>query len=266
MKLTDYAPSAARKILVYGPPKSGKTDLVGQLAEIKKLWWFDLEDGIKTLLSSPRMKKEWFANIELIKIPDTQTFPVAIETMLKVIKGGVKKICTIHGVVDCPRCKQQSGDAAFCSIDVGAFTNNDVLVIDSGSQLAQSAMNHIQRDIIAKDNYDAKPDWDDYAKQGRIMDRIFSIMQQAPFNVVIISHELLVEMEDGKKKLVPIGGTSQFSKTFAKYFDDVVYCDIVNKKHKAVSSTTYSGSIVSGSRTGKELEKLESPSLKELFK
>lgn len=264
MKLADYIPAAARKILVYGPPKTGKTDLVGGIAAIKKLWWFDLEDGIKTLISSPRISKEMLGNIELFKLPDTQTFPVAIETMLKVIKGGKHQICHAHGQVACVRCRPLT-ESNSTSIDVGSFTNDDVLVIDSGSQLSASAMNYIQRDIIMKDNYDKKPDWDDYAKQGRILDRIFSILQQAPFHVIVITHENLVEMEDGKKKLVPIAGTSQFSKTFAKYFDDVVYCEIVNKKHKAASSTTYSGSIVLGSRTGKVLETSE-PSLLELFK
>lgn len=265
MKLTDYIPSAARKILVYGAPKTGKTDFVGQLAATHKLWWFDLEDGVKTLISSPRMKKEWLANIELFKIPDTQTFPVAVDTLLRVIKGGDHAICHAHGSVNCSRCKSLGAEAA-TTINVGAFTSNDVLVIDSVSQLAASVMNYIKRDVILKDNYDAKADWDDYAKQGRIMDRIFSILQQAPFNVVAISHEQLVEMEDSKKRIVPIGGTSNFSKTFAKYFDDVVYCEIVNKKHKFASSTTYSGSIVLGSRAGKMLETMEQPSILELFK
>ena len=265
MKLNDYKPSAARKILVYGPPKTGKTDLVGGLAAIKKLWWFDLEDGVKTLLSSPRMKPEWFGNIELFRIPDTQIFPVAIETMLKIIKGGKNEICHLHGMVACARCKVL-GPGGGTAIDVGAFTNDDVLVIDSGSQLSASAMNYIQRAIILKDNFEVKPDWDDYAKQGRILDRIFSILQQAPFHVVIITHENLVEMEDGKKKLVPIAGTSQFSKTFAKYFDTVAYTDIVNKKHKVATGTTYSSSIVMGCRYGTELEKMAEPSLLELFK
>lgn len=265
MKLIDYAPIASRKILVYGAPKTGKTDLVGGLAEKYKLWWFDLEDGIKTLLSSPRIKKEWLNNIELFSIPDTQTHPRAIDVMLRVIKGGPNEICHDHGVSGCPVCKK-SNPTAFSSIDVRELGPNDVVVIDSVSQLAASAMNYIQKDIIAKDNFDKKPEWDDYAKQGRIMDRIYSIIQQAPFHCVSISHEQLVEQEDGKKKLVPIGGTSQFSKTFAKYFDDVVYCEIVNKKHKAASSTTYSNSIVLGSRTGKQLENQEIPSLLELFK
>lgn len=265
MKLSSYIPSAARKILVYGPPKTGKTDFVGQLASTHRLWWFDLEDGIKTLVHSPRIQKSWLDQIELFKIPDTQTFPVAVDTLLRVIKGGDSAICHAHGSVSCSRCKSLGAEAS-TTINVGSFTNSDVLVIDSVSQLASSIMNYIKRDVILKDNYDAKADWDDYAKQGRIMDRIFSILQQAPFNVVCISHEQLVEMEDGKKKIVPIGGTSNFSKTFAKYFDDVVYCEIVNKKHKFATATTYSNSIVLGSRTGKELEKSEQPSILELFK
>jgi hypothetical protein len=266
MKLTDYQQSAARKILVYGQPKSGKTDLVGRLAETKKLWWFDLEDGIKTLLHSPRMKKEWFDNIELYSMPDTQVFPVAVETLLKVVKGGTHKICVTHGVINCVACSKIPTALWNAPINVGEFTNKDVLVIDSVSQLAASVMNFIAKKQVAADNWDWKPGWDEYAKQGFIMNRIFSILQQAPFNVVCISHEQLVEMEDKKKKIVPIGGTSEFSKTFAKFFDDVVYCDMVNKRHVPASATTYNGSIVMGSRAGKELEKMETPNLLELFK
>lgn len=264
MKLTDYRESAARKILVYGKPKVGKTELVAALSQAYKLWWFDLEDGIKTVFHSPRIEKQWLDNIEYFHVADTQIFPAAVETLLKVIKGGPQSICHAHGQVGCAKCKLAGAQSSI--INVSEFTNNDILVIDSVSQLASSVMNYIQRDVILKDNFDKKADWDDYAKQGRIMDRIFSILQMAPFNIVCISHENLVEMEDGKKMLVPIGGTSQFSKTFAKYFDDVAYCDIVNKKHKVATSTTYSSSIVMGSRTGKELEKLENPSLLELFK
>lgn len=264
MKLTDYKESVARKILVYGAPKTGKTELVATLAAAKKLWWFDLEDGIKTLFHSPRIQKPWLDNIEYFHVADTQIFPAAVETLLKVIKGGAQKICHLHGQVNCIKCR--AIEEGHSIINVSEFTNSDVLVIDSVSQLAASVMNYIQREVILKDNFDKKADWDDYAKQGRIMDRIFSILQMAPFNIVAISHEQLVEQEDGKKKLVPIGGTSQFSKTFAKYFDDVAYTEIVNKKHKVATSTTYSSSIVLGSRTGKELEKLENPSLLELFK
>jgi len=265
MKFADYVPQAARKVLVYGGPKTGKTELVGKLLEKKKLWWFDLEDGAKTLMNNPRIPKEWLDRLEYFRLPDTQVFPVAARTLLHVIKGKEVSICHRHGVVNCVNCKKEAPEA-FSAINLSAFTNEDVLVIDSVSQLAASAMNDIQKDVIAKDQFDKKPDWDDYFNQGRIMDRIFSIMQQAPFNVVAISHEQMVEMEDGSKKIVPIGGTSQFSKTFGKYFDDVVYCEVMNKSHRAASSTTYKANVLSGSRTGKEIEKIAGSSLLELFK
>lgn len=268
MKLTDYRQQMARKILVYGPPKiGGKTEKVGQLAAEKKLHWFDLEDGVKTLLHSPRIKKDWLDNIELYSLPDTQTFPVAVETLLKVVKGGTCNICARHGVVNCASCKVKADSVWNAPINVADFTNNDVLVIDSASQLAASVMNFISKKQIAADNWDYKPGWDEYAKQGFILNRIFSIIQQAPFNCVCISHEQLVDMEEpGKKRIVPIGGTSEFSKTFAKFFDDVVYCDVVNGKHMMASSTTYRANILTGSRSGKELEKIEGATLLELFK
>lgn len=263
MKMTDYVPAIARKILVYGPPKTGKTELVGKLAAKKKLWWFDLEDGVKTLVGNPRIPQEYLNNIELFRIPDTQVFPIAARTLLKVIKGRPVDVCHKHGAVDCALCKREGGSVS--RIDLSTFTNEDVLVIDSVSQLAASAMNDIQAKIIAADDFDKKPSWDDYFSQGRIMDRIFSIMQQSAFNVVAISHETMVEMEDGSKKIVPIGGTSQFSKVFSKYFDDVCYLEIVNKKHKAASSSTYKNNVITGSRSGKEIEKMEAPSLLDLF-
>lgn len=263
MKLADFQPSAARKILVYGAPKTGKTDLVLRLAEKKRLWWLDFEDGIKTVFNSPRIKKEWWDRVEYFRIPDTQILPVAARTMLKIIKGTAQDICHEHGVSGCLKCKQEGKPTS--RICLSEFTNDDVLVLDSVTQLSSSAMNDIQKDVISKDIYDKKPDWDDYANQGRILDRIFSIVQQAPFNCVAISHEQMVEMEDKTKKITPIGGTRNYSKDFAKFWDDVVYCEIVNGKHKYATSTGYKNNVTSGSRANIVLEKSENPNLLELF-
>lgn len=250
MKLTEYKSTAARHILVYGPPKSGKTALVGKLAKKFKLWFFDLEDGAKTLLNPDILPLQAQENVELIQLPDKQTFPIAIETILKVLKGGKVTICRQHGKVSCPTCKE-----GMTTLNVSEFdTAKDVLVIDSYSQLCESAMNYIMRDQIQKDNWDAKPGWDEYGKQGRILERIGSTIQTAPFNIVVISHELMVEMEDGSKKIVPIGGTSNVSKVFAKYFDDVVYTELVNKKHRCVSSTTAKQNVLAGSRGAVDLK------------
>ena len=247
-----------RHILVYGPPKSGKTAAVGKLAERFKLNYFDLEDSIKTLANPAVLDPKYLQNIELFRIPDKQTYPMAIETMLKVTKGSPApiRICHAHGKVSCPICTK---DAAAEVTEIILDDNNprtatEVLVIDSYSQLAESAMNYIMKDAIAKDNFDAKAGWDEYGKQGRILERIGSTIQVSPHNIVVISHEMMVDMEDGAKKIVPIGGTSNVSKVFAKFFDDVVYCEIVNKQHRLVSSTTGKSNVLAGSRSGKDLK------------
>jgi hypothetical protein len=254
MKLTAYKTNPVRHILVYGQPKSGKSAAVGKLAERFKLWYFDLEDSVKTLLNPALVAPAALDNIELFRIPDKQTFPMAIETMLKVLAGGERVICHAHGKVSCPTCNKDPA-AITTAIDVNKLDPaKDILVIDSYSQLAESAMNYIMRGAIAKDDFDAKAGWDEYGKQGRILERIGSTIQVAPFNIIVISHETMVEMEDGSKKIVPIGGTSNASKVFAKYFDDVVYCEIVNKKHRLVSSTTAKANVLAGSRAGVEIK------------
>jgi hypothetical protein len=245
-----------RHILVYGPPKSGKTAAVGKLAKHYKLNYFDLEDSIKTLRNPELLAPELRHNIELFRVPDKQTYPMGIETMLKVLRGGKSKVCHFHGKVSCPLCAKNP-DAPQTEItldDSNPNTAGEILVIDSYSQLAESSMNYIMRDAIAKDNFDAKAGWDEYGKQGRILERIGSTIQVSPHNIVVISHEMMVEMEDGSKKIVPIGGTSNVSKVFAKYFDDVVYCEIVNKQHRLVSMTTAKANVLAGSRGGYEIK------------
>lgn len=254
MTLDDYDIPPARHVLVYGPPKSGKTALIGGLAARYHLHFFDLEDGVKTLMNPEVLKPEYRKNISLYRLPDKQTFPIGIETILKVIKGGLQKVCHVHGKIGCPTCAR-STDAKFSELDVNKLdTREDIVVIDSYSQLAESAMNYIMRDAITKDNWDAKAGWDEYGKQGRILDRIGSTIQTAPFNVVVASHEMMVEMEDGTKKIVPIGGTSNASKIFAKYFDDVVYCELFNRSHRCISSTTAKTNVLAGSRGGYDLK------------
>ena len=261
MKLNEYFASEQavppRHILVYGPPKSGKTAAVGQLAKSFKLDWFDLEDSVKTLANPALLDPQYLNNIELYRIPDKQTYPMAIETILKIIKGGKMTVCHTHGKVNCPICSKPGSGAIVTPFELdydNPRTNERIIVIDSYSQLAESSMNYIMRDSVQKDNFDAKAGWDEYGKQGRILERIGSTIQVAPFNIVVISHEQMVEMEDGTKKVVPIGGTSNASKVFAKYFDDVVYCEIVNKTHRLVSSTTAKANVLAGSRTGRDIK------------
>ena len=102
-KLNTKQSSQTHRIIIYGAPKSGKSLLAGKLAEHYDLIWFDLENGHETLFQLP---ESWQKRIELIDIPDTRSFPIAIETCLKLVKGAVS-ICEAHGKCSCLVCKKE---------------------------------------------------------------------------------------------------------------------------------------------------------------
>lgn len=248
MNLDEYATDTRTKVLVYGPPKSGKTALVGKLADHYKLHFFDLENGIKTLLNPAMLAPIHRRNINVITIPDHRLYPIAIDTLRAVFRGGLQKICTNHGKVNCPICAKDK-DAKHSEIDLSKLGAEDILVIDSMSQLARSAMNKATlKDISKPGGEDYKATFADYAMQGALMEQILSVIQVIDINICVISHEVDIEKSETKEKLVPVAGTRNFSATVAKYFDSVVYCTIVNKSHRAFSSSVYSPSIVTGSR------------------
>ena len=248
MKLRNRAKNAGQRIIVFGAPKTGKSELVGKLAKKFKLLWFDLEKGAGVLLKMP---EEWQDNVELIDLPDTRTFPIAIETMLKVIKGTPCDICHEHGKVSCQLCKKEGKESTtVCLNDLAGKVSEWIVVVDSLTQLANSAMAHITKNL--GDDY--KYEWDDYRKQGTLMDKFLSDVQQARYNIICISHETQTEMDDGKTKLVPVAGTTNFSRNTAKYFDHVVHTEVKNRKHVFGSGTGFSITALTGSRSNVHIE------------
>jgi len=268
MDLNDYNKNTRTKVIVYGPPKTGKTALVGKLAETHKLHWLDLENGIKTLLNPAMLNPKFRANVDVINIPDHKLYPIAIDTVREIMRGGPKKICAQHGKVNCPVCAKDS-TAGWGAINLSEFTDNDILVIDSLTQLSNSAMNKsVLKEISKPGGEDYKQTFHDYATQGALLDQVLSMIQVLDLNIVVISHEVESEMTDGKDKIVPMAGTRNFSKTSAKYFDCVVYMSIVNKVHRAFSSTSYAANVLTGSRVPVEIDdaKGDALSLLPLFK
>ena len=257
MKLSQKIASKSHRVLLFGPPKSGKTQLAGELSKEFNLLWFDLENGVDTLLKLPTEQKE---RIEVVTLPDTRSYPIAIETMLKVIKGSKLDICETHGKVSCALCKKDSRD--FTSVELSSLPLDTIVVVDSLTQLTNSAISHITKNQPE----DYKLNYDDWGNLGKLMDTFLSHVQQSGFHIVCISHETETEMEDGKMKLVPTAGTKAFSRNTAKYFDEVIYCEVKNKKHIAASSTIYNGNILTGSRSGATLETQLEASLIPIFR
>lgn len=273
-KLSTKQHSQTHRVLIFGGPKSGKTQLAGELAEFYKVIWVDMENGHETLFKLP---VEWQENIELINLPDTRSYPIAIETVLKMVKGPVQ-ICEEHGKVGCMVCKRQETEEfksceqddikysihqrLFTDVDLPSLNHSSVVVFDSLTQLTNSAIANITKN--EPDDY--KLNYDDWGHLGKLLDIFLSHIQQAGYNVIVISHETEAETEGKKKTLVPVGGTRNFSRNVAKYFDHVIYAERKNRKHVFASSTGYATNILTGSRTDVTLEDSEKASLLSIFK
>lgn len=256
-KLSSLSPSTTRRVLVYGPPKTGKTEIVGALSAEFDLLWFDLEAGKDTLFKLPRAQQE---RINVISIPDTRGWPIAAETMLKVIKGLKCSICEEHGKVACLPCMKMGKPAE--EVCLATLPPGTIVVIDSGTQLSNSFIAHITKE--QDEMY--RMQTDDWGNLAKFIDMFLSYLQQLKCHVILITHETTAELEDGKERVVPVMGSRNSSRNVAKYFDDVVYAQVKNGKHSFGSSTLYQNNITTGSRSGAVLEKLTNPSLLDIMK
>lgn len=262
MKLSDLATAvnkvkANHSILLYGPPKTGKTRFVGTAAgipEIERIFWIDLENGAETLLHMG-LSGEEMAKITLIRIPDTREVPRGIETVLKMLSAKTPiSICDAHGKVACTElgCKDAKNAVSFCLKDC---THKDLIVIDSGSQLGDSALAM----ACAGKPIEYKAGWDEYGLTVKWLSDIMGVIQAASFtNFVMITHELIIEEEvNGVKrdKILPLVGTKAFCAKVSKYFGTVVYLEIKMGKHAGGSSSTYKPNHITGSRLNVAVEK-----------
>lgn len=254
-KLNDHQ---TQHILLYGPPKSGKTIVAGMLAEHYNLKYISMEGGYNVLLEN--VPAEWQARIEVLDVKDTTDYPIAAETVPKLMELREFKVCTTHSKVNCPLCIKEGNELEVW--DFSKFGVEDVVIFDSGTRLSASIMAHLMRTQPA----DAKNERDDYRKQGQLLDQFFSRIQNAPFHIIYITHENSVKMIDGSDKITPIAGTGNYSRNVAKFFDEVVYAGISNGKHFLASSTGYKANMITGGRASMELSKLDYPTLLPLFK
>jgi hypothetical protein len=265
LNLDDYKEVKRQKVLVYGPPKAGKTVAVGKLAEAGfTLHWFDLEGGVKSLLNPDMLKVEARKNIKIYNIPDNMALPIGYDAIRQLFRGGDKKFCYEHGVNNCPVCAKKPEAAWSDVINLAKFTDKDILVVDSLTQLSDSAINKLTLKDRQKDD-EYKLTFNDFGNQGMYMKEILTKVQTANINICMISHQIDAEKSDSKEKIVPVAGTRNFSVTAAKYFDEVIYMQVMNKKHAVYSATTWSNTHITGGRSGVKLEEGEGKGLKDIF-
>jgi hypothetical protein len=165
----------------------------------------------------------------------------------------------------------------FCWNELGS---NDWLILDSMTQISSDAnaavIHFILKDASTPDDFvlDKSTGGKDFKYPMAIsmmLDRICSALQNAPFNAAVISHEVMTEQVkdtgvvvkvgenapgNDKEVIFPAAGSRNFSRQFGRYFDMLIHLDIVNKRHRAFSSSTYNQGVQTGSRLGFNIEEI----------
>lgn len=263
---------AFHHVMLYGPPKSGKTLAAAALAKHYNLIWIDNENGFGTAYGKDLgLTDENLGHITLVSLRDNSTYPIAAETCFKLLSPTLwnreVSVCSAHGKVECAKCK--ADNAEHDMIALAKSGRDTIVVLDSLTQLAMSALcvakggrakidsgfKPLTGQIDPSTSY-VKAEFDTWASQGDILNNILSAIQTAPFHIIVISHEMELEMEGGAERLVPAGGTRNFSRSVGKFFDHILLAGVRAGKHVAGSSTTYRPNALTGSRSGVVTEKL----------
>jgi len=256
-KLSTVTPSIYKRVLITGLSGTGKSTLAASLASDFHLHWIGIENALDTLLKLPAA---WQENVDVYQLPDSAAYPIAADTLMTLFKAGVADICDTHGKVKCAICMKEG--APISRLDLNAMGQNDIVVLDSGTQLSHSILSHTMRNKPV----DAKPERDDWGALRKYTEFFGSQFQAARFNLIVICHAIEATMEDGRVKLVPNFGSQAMSAEFGKFFSDIIYTDVKNKKHVANSDSIFSNTVLTKSRTDFRIEAYDPPSLVPLFK
>lgn len=251
---------------VYGDAGMGKTLAICLLSEFYNILYFDGDKGLKTAIRT--LPIELQQRIRPIRIPDNTANPMFYATMLKVITGRQVSFCTEHGIIDCPICRGTNGKIV--TVALNKLPANWIAGMDSVTQFVTSACSAINKKANnnSADTNDAfKFTFDEWGVLRQITEKFGNYLKDLECNFFTVSHTLLTATEDEKnKKIVPIGGTENASRAFAKYFSTVVNCRVVNNKHVYATSSTYNGQVTTKSRSNVKLESEKIPSLLHLLR
>ena len=254
--LTDEV-EATHRVMVVGLSGAGKSTLLAELSKEFDLIWIDLDNSKDILVKLP---KEQRARINYIRIPDSASYPIAVQTLMILFKNGKANICQAHGKHECMICKKEG--AEIDSLDITNLPPTTIVVIDTGSQLASSMLAYVCKDKAIE----YKPERDDWGGLRKYSEFFASQFQAFNGNLAVSFHAIEAQMEDDRIKLVPSFGSKDMSSKVAKAFGDVIYVDVKNKKHIAFSRSTASNTVLTKSRSDFAIEDLPEPSLIPLFK
>jgi hypothetical protein len=225
-----------------GSPKSGKTYLAGTLAKKHRLIWLDLENGLTTLFHHPDLTKEDKARIEPHQIKEEAGSTRRVDLVSSILTGNKVTFCREHSKVICTECSKAA--LPFSVIHLKAEPKGTILVIDSLSSWNDSAQTKGVNNTITEKNAFAK-----FTEWNRLLSIGLNNIQDAPWHVVVLGHLHSMDLDDGKTKLIPVGGTKAFSENIARFFSNIVYTDYKMGKFSVGVSADYDNRILLGNRS-----------------
>ena len=263
--------SSSHAILIYGDSGCGKTRLAATAATIpalNKIYYIDLENGSDTILNMG-LPDGALGKIQLYKICDTRKDPHAMSTMLKMFSAREDiALCEEHGRINCLECTRAKKPTQIFNLT--KMTHNDLVIIDSGSQLADCGVNA----LLKGQPEDAILQIQEWGTVNNWLKSILQTVQAGRYtNVVVLTHVLYDEEYSGtginktliRTKIYPLMGTKTFSTQVGKYFGTIVHLEVKNKKHVGGSSTVYALNTQTKSRLGIKVENANEITMSEIL-
>ena len=261
MKASDFIKKVnevPKRVLMYAPPKTGKTAAVFGLARLGyRVVYIGLENG-HLVVANPALKlsEDDLNRIEIYNVPDSDTNLVAHSAIRQVFQGKRFHLCEKHGANSCRICQPDTKKPLENPMvfDPTTWDSKTIVVIDSITQLFIS----IKLGILADVNINGRMTQQGWGDVGNTMDTIASRIQQAPYHLVVLTHTQRIEdvVTDAKGKQVvvgvrhqPVAGSQAYSVNFAKNFDTVIYGEKVKGKYNMYSDPAANANVIVGSRS-----------------
>jgi hypothetical protein len=218
------------RTFIYGPDKTKKTWWAARAAEAGyNVILIDGDDGSSIVRQLPPEAKKKILIVDVVNTKDRGVFARFIAGLMR---PGNAFVWDEQGKVSITPSTKRDPNKSYVFFDLSKLTMNDVLVIDSWTALAASAM----IEWAAENNVDlaaVEKEGDMFSLlnyQSRFLDYTLNQIKTFPCHVIVIGHETVYEKWQGKgqeRKMVeqrtqPFSSTGPHAKKIGAHFSNML--------------------------------------------